>query len=370
VPSLHLSGLDERHYFSARSLARARSYARGLDALWIAGTVLRLGALALLAWRPPRRGAILVGLALLVTLFLASLPVGIAALWWQHHWGLGPFDVGSWLVGQWSTLLAEGLAGLAAVVLVVALARRVARWWLVAAPVVVAVVALFTFVSGWLDAIGTQPLRDPHLAAEVTRLERIEHVPGTPVTVQDVSSQTSQVDAFTTGFGPSAHVVVWNTLLDGRFTRREVAVVLGHELGHVRSRHVLKAIGWSALAAFPALWLLAFLTRRRSLAEPANVPFAALVLSLLLVLALPLVNLVSRRYEAQADWRGIGATRDPAAAVGLFQGFERTSLEDPDPGLLDYLWLEDHPTLMQRIAMARAWELRDGRPSRGGPGSP
>ena len=55
---------------------------------------------------------------------------------------------------------------------------------------------------------------------------------------------------------------------------------------------------------------------------------------------------------------GLNATRDPASARQLFQSFERTSLEEPSPPFWDYLWLEDHPTLMQRIAMAERWQER------------
>ena len=91
----------------------------------------------------------------------------------------------------------------------------------------------------------------------MTRLERVEHVHGTPVRVQDVSAWTTQANAFTVGFGPSTHVVVWNTLLDGRFSRGEEDVVIAHELGHVRSRHILKALGWTALLVLPTLWLVA-----------------------------------------------------------------------------------------------------------------
>ena len=72
------------------------------------------------------------------------------------------------------------------------------------------------------------------------------------------------------------------------------------------------------------------------------------------------MNVVSRRYEAEADWRALNATRDPAAASRLFQDFARTSLQEPNPPLLDYLWLETHPTLAQRIAMAQAFRARSG----------
>jgi STE24 endopeptidase len=132
--------------------------------------------------------------------------------------------------------------------------------------------------------------------------------------------------------------------------------VLAHELGHVRSRHILKALGWTALLVLPTLWLAAFVTRRRGgVGDPANLPLVILTLTVLALLTAPVQNVVSRRYEAEADWRALNATRDPASARALFRSFEQTSLEEPSPPLWDYIWLENHPTLMQRIAMTERW---------------
>jgi STE24 endopeptidase len=367
VPSLHLSGLDQHRFFSAHALARARSYSRGEETLWLLATAATLIALGVLAWRLPRSirqmglgrigSAIVAGMVLLVTLWFVSLPFSFADLWWQHHWGLGPFDVAAWLGAQWSTLAPEAVSAMATIVLLVGLAGRYRRWWLIAWPVIVVIAVLFAFVSGWLGATPGHPLASPQLRADVTRIERIEHVKGTPVRVQDVSSWTNQANAFTVGFGPATHVVVWNTLLDGRFTRGEIDVVLAHELGHVRSRHILKALGWTALIVGPTLWLVGLALRRRGgIGDPANLPFVILTLTVLALMTSPIQNVVSRRYEAEADWRALNATRDPASARKLFESFEQTSLEEPSPPLWDYLFLENHPTLMQRIAMTERWK--------------
>jgi STE24 endopeptidase len=371
VPSLHLSGLDERRFFSAYQLERARSYSRGEQALFVVSVVAQLAALVVLVRLLPRSvrsmglgrvgSAIVAGMVLIVTLWFVDLPFSLADLWWQSHWGLGPFDVLSWLAAQWSTLGPEAIFAMATIVLLVGLAGRFRRWWLVAWPVVVAFAAFFAFVSGWIAAAASHPLHDPALSADVVRLERAEHVQGTPVRVEDVSSWTDQANAFTAGFGPSTHVVVWDTVLDERFSRAEQDVVIAHELGHVRSRHIPKAIGWTALLVLPTLWLLALATRRRGgVGDPANLPYVILVLTILSLLTAPVQNAVSRRYEAEADWRALNATRDPAADASLFQQFGRTSLEEPNPPLLDYVWLENHPTLAQRIAMAQAWRARNG----------
>jgi STE24 endopeptidase len=70
---------------------------------------------------------------------------------------------------------------------------------------------------------------------------------------------------------------------------------------------------------------------------------------------------VSRRYEAEADWLALTATRDPEAAIGLEQGFVVTAIGDPDPPAWVTLWLGTHPTAMERIAMAEAFAAREGR---------
>ena len=382
VPSLHLSGFDEHRFFSAHLLARARSYTRGEDVIYALGTIAELIALGVLCVLLPKSirqvglgrisSAIVGGMVILVTLWFVDLPFSLFDLWWQHHWGLGPFHVFAWLAAQWSTLLPLVIAAMSVIVLLVGLAGRFPRfWWLVAWPAIVGVVALFAFTGGWLGAAGSKPLTDPALQADATRLARVEGVAGTPVRVIKVSDWTDQVNAYTVGFGPSTHVVLWDTLLDGGFNRGEEDVVIAHELGHVRSRHILKGIGWSALIVLPTLFIVALATRRRGgVADPANLPLVFLLLTVLSLLTAPIQNEVSRRYEAEADWRALNATRDPVSGRELFQSFGRTSLEDPDPGVLDYLWLETHPTLMQRIAMTERWPIASDRSSRGGPGSP
>ncbi len=90
--------------------------------------------------------------------------------------------------------------------------------------------------------------------------------------------------------------------------------------------------------------------------RPEAVPVALLVFVLIQLLFTPLMNVVSRREEAEADWSALGATHDPAAARALFRNLAITSHADPDPPTWSYVIGENHPTIMQRIAMVRAWE--------------
>jgi STE24 endopeptidase len=65
--------------------------------------------------------------------------------------------------------------------------------------------------------------------------------------------------------------------------------------------------------------------------------------------------------EAEADWKALQVTRDPASLEGLMVGFSETSLGDPDPPGWVELVLGTHPTLEDRVAMAHSFEAREGR---------
>jgi len=93
--------------------------------------------------------------------------------------------------------------------------------------------------------------------------------------------------------------------------------------------------------------------------RPEAIPLALLVLVLLNTAATPFQAAITRHLEQEADWMALQTTRDPKAGQALFQDFAKTSLGDPNPPTWAYLWFDDHPTLMQRIGMVKAWEARN-----------
>lgn len=366
VPNLHLHG-DAHRWFSDAQIARARRFERFLYVLALLHLAATVVALVVLTRHAPRLArsigigrigtGVIVSMVMLVTLWAVSLPFGFAQQWWTARHGLAPHDYVSWLFAPWATLLGEAVFVLVAVAIVMGLAGRLRRlWWLAAAPMFVVLAIAFAFAGGYIAALGTHPLRSGQLRASIQTLERTEHVEGTPVRVDDVSSRTREANAFSVGFGPSTHVVLWNTLLDRRFGRDEIRFVVAHELGHVHHRHVLKALGWSALLVVPTAWFVGWVTRfRGGLANAESLPVAFLALVVAGVVAAPFESAVSRRYEGEADWAALNATRDPRAGQRLFRNFQRTSLQDPSPPHWAYLWFADHPTLSQRLAMIAAY---------------
>jgi STE24 endopeptidase len=301
----------------------------------------------------------LLGMLAFALVWLAELPFGLAGLWWERRHHISHVDYFSWIVDSWASLGGLFLFICLAIVIVMGLAGPLPRrWWLVGGPVFVGLALLFAFVQPWLTP-GLHRLEDPVLVASAQKLERAEHVKGTPVDVEEVRSLTSAPNSEAAGFGPSRRVIVWDTLLDGRFSNREIRFVLAHEFGHLARRHIPKLIGWYALFALPGAFLIALSVRGRGgMRNPEAVPLALFVIVVLQLLAQPLQAAISRHVEAEADWMALRTTRDPNAGLALFRHLTTTTLSEPNPSTWDYLLLEDHPTPMQRIAMVKAWQER------------
>jgi STE24 endopeptidase len=364
VPAaLQLPTLDERRMFGAALVHDAERFERFLDWTWVAATLASLAAYVLVVRRArtlaPRlglgrvNGGIVLGVLALTAAWAASLPFAVAATWWERRHGISRQSYAAMLGAAWGRMLAVAFLATVLLAIVLALAQRLGRnWWLVAAPTLVAVFFALQVTAPYLDGGGTHAVRSAALRTEIRMLERREHAGSPDVRIADVSSRTRAANAFSEGIGPTARVTLWNTLFGPGFDRAEVRFVVAHELAHLARNHIARGVGWFALLVLPILAATAYATDIR---RPAAVPLALLVIALLRVAVLPLQNAISRRYEAEADWIGLNGTRDPTAARGLFTGFVATSLEDPSPPGWVHVLLDDHPTPLQRVELARAW---------------
>lgn len=367
---LRLPSLDERATFGAELVRDAEAYERFFYVLWALGTLVSLTVLVWFVRRGPRLAAslglgkvnagIILGVLVTTAVWAVSLPFFYAAAWWDRRHDI---SVESWsliVFEPWFELMA--LAFQAALVLgvLLLLAKRFAQhWWIGATAMILVLGVLLQLGLPYLDRIGSKS-PPSKLAATIDELERREGTGDLTVRVQDVDDQTTAANAYTFGIGPSRTVVFWNTLLDGRFTDGEVRFVAAHELAHQARNHLWKGIAWATLVAAVLFAAVALATRRRGgLRNPGAVPLAILTLAVLQLFVMPFSNAVSRRYEAEADWTALKATRDPEAAKGLFTGFAE-DLADPQPPAWAEWMFGSHPSPLDRVEMAEAFRRRGG----------
>jgi len=366
---LDLPKLDPHRFFDAEQLAATARYERFVRFDALLSTIASIVALIVLVRRGPRiarntglgpiGAGVILAMVILAVLWAVQLPFAAALRWWDVRHDLARGSWYTWLTEPWAQLGGEVTLVMLQVVVVMLFARRFRRyWWIPVTPIFIALATIFVIATPYLLAGAIHKPSDAALQRDVQSLQRREGI-DTPVDVEKVSDRTREANAFSVGLWKTERVVVWDTLLDGRFTNGQVRVVLAHEFGHIAHRHLWKGLGWTVLFAFPIAFALAEITRRRGgLGDPGVLPYGVLVLVLLSIPLAMMTNVVSRRYEAEADWSALRATNDPASMRALFQNFAGTSLQEPNPPTWAYIYFDTHPTLMQRIAMAQAWQDR------------
>jgi STE24 endopeptidase len=90
-------------------------------------------------------------------------------------------------------------------------------WWLAAGGIVLVLAIGLQFVLPYLQRLGTHPCARGSSRRRSARSSA--RARGPPVVrVAPVSGETSAANAYSIGIGPSRSVIIWNTMLDGRFT--------------------------------------------------------------------------------------------------------------------------------------------------------
>lgn len=278
------------------------------------------------------------------------------------------------LTGWISDQLIAGLVSWAftgvGVVVLIGLARRFPRRWPAAAALAAAgLVMLGSFVypvlieplSNDFTALPAGPLR-----SEIYAVASSEGVHLDDVLVADASRRTTTLNAYVSGFGSTRRVVVYDTVLSA-LDRAQIVTIVAHELAHAKHRDVLLGTVLGAAGTACGVGLLGAVFCSRRIRDRAGARDAGDVRAVPLILALasiaafavsPVENGISRAIEARADRTSLEVTRDPATFVAMQRQLTLRSAADPSPPWLSQFWFGSHPTVLQRIGMARAYTPR------------
>ena len=278
--------------------------------------------------------------------------------------GLLTQSFGGWLGDRAKALGIGSVLGLIFVQVVYALLRwSPDRWWLWASGILaIGIVLLAAVVPVWLVPLFYRltPLEDPALRTRILALANRMGVRAAEVAVADFSRKGRVANAAVVGLGRTRRILVSDTLLR-EFPIDEVEVVLAHELGHHARRHVAKGLLLQSVLVVGALWGADRALRAGAAvlgldgpADPAGLPFLALVLTALGLLTTPVVAAWSRRLEREADRIALDVTGAPDTFVAAMERLGRLNLAERQPGRLRELLFATHPSLASRIAAARA----------------
>jgi Zn-dependent protease with chaperone function len=125
-------------------------------------------------------------------------------------------------------------------------------------------------------------------------------------------------------------------------TRRELSAVIGHEVGHLRGKHV----GMSTLAFWGYMILMQPLAV--ALTKYAHVPVWVLSLPVLPLVYIFGTSLLSRRNEFNADGRAVEITGDPEAMIAALARLRKLTRTPVDWGGMQGSILS-HPSMRDRV---------------------
>ena len=360
---------------------QARRYSRTRYALYFFGTAYELlvlwGILAsgltakLRRMVQPLRFSFfqLAGYYVLLTLVLLAAHAPLT--WYGGYYLSHAYGLSSQGVGAWLSDLAKGVGVDVATSVPVfwllfwLIRRSPRRWALWFWGALIPLIAFGIFVTPVaVDPIFNRftPLPDSPLRTQIEALAAHAGIPNAPIYVVDKSRQTHETNAYVTGIGASARIVLWDTTLQ-RMPPDQIIAIVGHEMGHYVLKHLYwgfaMTVGGLLLILPLAQWFVTALLARFGLrwgitgpADYAATPALLLTVTLFGFLLAPVTNAVSRQIEHQADAYGLGVTGNRPAMARAFVSLAEQNLDDPNPPAFIKFWLFTHPPLQERIDFA------------------
>jgi STE24 endopeptidase len=311
--------------------------------------------------------ALLGGAALVAIGELAVLPVAVWRETILRQYGLSTQSWASWTVDLVKGYAVVAVLGAVTLLGFYGIARLWPRWWwAVAAAGAAGLMVLFSFVFPVLiEPIFNKftPMPEGELRTSLIELAERDGVPVRDVLVADASRRTTALNAYVSGLGPTRRIVVFDTLVQ-EAPPAEVRAVVAHELGHAKDNDVLTGTLISAFgtaAAVCALYLLGSWTGLlhragvSSIVEPRALALLVALATVASLVALPLQNLLTRRIEARADAHALELTDDPSTVERMEERLATTNLADVDPPRWHYVIFASHPSIVERMAAARAY---------------
>ncbi|MBV8071319.1 MAG: PmoA family protein [Acidobacteriaceae bacterium] len=289
----------------------------------------------------------------------------------EHEYGLSNQTFGGWLRDGLMGLAIVALLGGLAAVAITAVVRRYPRTWHVWGALVAAAFSVFAimispvFLAPLFNTY--RPLQRSPIRSEILSLARENGIPATDVYEVNASKQSNRVSANVSGLFGTDRITLNDNLLR-RCSQGAILSVMGHEMGHYVMHHIANSVVYSCVALVLLFWLLKFLLERmlarraarwsiRSIADPAVIPLAGIILAVLSFLFTPISNTLTRMQEYEADIFGLNAARQPdgEAQVDLMLGEYRKL----DPGPIEEALFFDHPSGRTRIYAAMRWKAEN-----------
>lgn len=202
-----------------------------------------------------------------------------------------------------------------------------------------------------------EPLEDEELREMIMNYAEKVKFSLTNIFVMDGSKRSSKSNAFFTGFGKQKRVALFDTLIE-KHTKKELLLVLAHEIGHYKHKHIIKNMVISTLHTGVLFFLLGIFLNDPALFEAFYMDEMSVYAGLLffgmlytpveMILGLGM-NALSRKHEFEADAFAAQTTGDAESMIQALKKLSKDNLSNLTPHPF-YVFLHySHPPVRERI---------------------
>jgi STE24 endopeptidase len=296
---------------------------------------------------------------------LASLPSDLYSTFGiESRFGFNKTTLSLYFLDKLKGLILGIMIGGPFLYVVLWLMQATGEYWWIWAFVFIAMFQLLmiiifpTFIAPWFNKF--EPLPSGELRDRIMALAKQIGFKASGIFVMDGSKRSAHSNAYFTGIGKAKRIVLFDTLIE-QMTIDQGLAVLAHEMGHYKMKHIRRMMLVQSVILFVGLYFLGRLVNYEPVftafgLQPSN--HAALVLFSLISGPFtfylgPLVNLLSRKHEYEAD-------RFAAITLGNGKPMEEALINltvknlsnlTPHPWYSAYHY--SHPTPTERIGAIR-----------------
>ena len=209
------------------------------------------------------------------------------------------------------------------------------------------------------------PLEDENLRAQITNLAKNAKLKVENVYKFNMSKNTKKANAAFTGLGKTKRIILGDTLLNN-YSMEEIETVIAHELGHYKNKHIIKNIIIGTASSFLTLFLIALLYQNsldwfgfESITQVSALPLLALWSMLVGIIQTPLGNILSRKFEYEADEYAVIETKNPFAFKKTLEKLTDQNLGDKEPHPFVEWFFYSHPSIKNRIAAINQFAVKN-----------
>ena len=204
------------------------------------------------------------------------------------------------------------------------------------------------------------PIENNELKEKIINLSKDANLNVENIFQFDMSKNTKKANAAFTGLGKTKKILLGDTLLN-EFTNDEIETVIAHELGHYKHKHIIKNLIIGTLSSFVTLYLLALLYSYsikwfgfESITEIVALPILALWGMILGIIQAPLTNILSRKFEYEADKYAVKTTNKADVFIEILNKLNEQNLGDKEPHPFVEWFFYSHPSIKKRVAFIKS----------------